>query len=294
MTVVVCLKWLTPHDADDRFGGISPADSSALEWALRSASNAPGTPGSGAPDAGALDDVVAITVGSASADAALRTALACGATRAIRVDVTEQHELESADTAALIAQAIGSLAAGGDTIRYVWCGDYSLDRGTGSVPAFLAARLGTGQALGLIELELAHDEMPGNSIRATRRLDGGRRERLRVTAPAVLSVEGSTATLRRAPLARSLSAQTAQIELVIPDHGATPAPGTAHAPATRRPFRPRARVLPPPVGEPLDRVKSLLSGPAGAASHGAPVALSPADAADRILESLREWGYLDH
>ena len=35
MTVVACIKWLTPHDADDRFGGISPADSSALEWALR-------------------------------------------------------------------------------------------------------------------------------------------------------------------------------------------------------------------------------------------------------------------
>ena len=274
MTVVVCLKWLSPHDGDDRFGGISPADSSALEWALRSAATGSGT-----------DDVVAVTVGSPAADAALRTALACGATRAVRIDVADPNDLSGADTAALIAGAV----AGEDNVRFVWCGDYSLDRGTGSVPAFLAAHLDAGQALGLIELEVA-SEGTDTTILVTRRLDGGRRERLRVTAPAVLSVEGSTATLRRAPLAKSLSAQTAPIEVVSADHLLA----GSHTPVVRRAFRPRARVLPPPSGEPLDRVKSLLSGPTAAKSHGAPVALSPADAADRILVSLREWGYLEH
>jgi len=283
VTVVVCLKWLNPHDGDDRFGGISPADSSALEWALRTASSASG-------ESGTSDDVVAITVGAPAADAALRTALACGATRAIRVHVADPADLPGADTAALISGVVRDVAATStQPVRYVWCGDYSLDRGTGSVPAFLAAHLDAGQALGLIELEIV-----GDCVLVTRRLDGGRRERLRVVSPAVLSVEGSTATLRRAPLARSLAAQTAHIEVVPPEQilGAGLA-GHGGAAVARRPFRPRARVLPPPSGEPLDRVKSLLSGPAGAKSHGAPVALSPADAADRILVALHEWGYLD-
>lgn len=289
MTVVVCLKWLSPHDGDDRFGGISPADASALEWALRCG-------------AATGDDVVAISVGTSAADAALRIALASGVSRAVRVDVTDPDDLSSSDVAALIAGALkqsGRTGMNSETrndvrsdvrsdVRYVWCGDYSLDRGTGSVPAFLAAHLGAAQALGLIELDVAELGPADGAIRATRRLDGGRRERLGVSAPAVLSVEGSTATLRRAPLARSLAAQNAAIEVTSPDH-ALVAP---HTPAVRAPFRPRARVLPPPAGEPLDRVKSLLSGPTGAKSHGAPVALSPAEAAERILVALHEWGYL--
>ena len=84
MTVVVCLKWLTPSDGDDRFGGISPADSSALEWGLRAAE--------------ALgQSVTALTVGAPAADGALRNAVACGATRAIRIDAPD--EVSSVDTA---------------------------------------------------------------------------------------------------------------------------------------------------------------------------------------------------
>ena len=36
----------------------------------------------------------------------------------------------------------------------VLCGDLSADRGSGSVPAFLAAHLGAAQALGLVAVEL--------------------------------------------------------------------------------------------------------------------------------------------
>jgi len=257
MTVVACIKWLTPHDGDDRFGGISPADASALELALRLA-EARG------------EQVLAITVGTAAADTALRDALACGAARAIRIDADE--DTPSTEVAAAIAQAV-------EDVSFVCCGDYSLDRGTGSVPAFLAAQLGARQALGLIEVGVA-----AGAVTALRRLDGGRRERLSVAAPAVVSVEGATATLRRASLSGALAARTAPITVLA-------GPVAAHLPTAKRPYRPRARVLEAPVGSPLERVKSLLGGESSRGGSSVPVAVSPSEAADMVLAALREWGY---
>jgi len=58
-----------------------------------------------------------------------------------------------------------------------------------------------------------------------------------------------------------------------------------------RPYRPRPRVLPAPVGATaLDRVRALTAS-GTAAPHGETVTLEPADAAARILATLREWGY---
>jgi len=163
----------------------------------------------------------------------------------------------------------------------VWCGDYSLDRGTGSVPAFLAAELGTAQALGLIAIDL---RSPTDTT-ALRRIDGGRRERLALVGPIVASVEGSTAMLRRASM-RSMLRQH-QIELIA---GPTQhIVETVAAPA--RPYRPRPRVLPMPVGaSALDRIRTITATDAPV-SHGETVTLDPAAAADRIIEALSEWGY---
>jgi len=152
-----------------------------------------------------------------------------------------------------------------------------------SVPAYLAAHLGAAQALGLVQLDVG----TSGELTALRRLDGGRRERLRVTAPGVCSVEGAAARLRRAPLAATLAARTAVID-VRPGAGAVLTPSVP-----TRPFRPRARVLAPPAGATaLERIAAL-TGPATGTAHGQPVVLEPADAADRILDTLRSWGYLD-
>jgi electron transfer flavoprotein beta subunit len=255
------------HD-DPRFAGPSDADLAAIEWALCAAEQWGGS-------------VTAVTVGPPEADAVLRVALGVGAARAVRVDLTLEAPSE------LVAAALAPVIAGADL---VWCGDASLDRGSGSVPAFLAARLGAAQALGLIAIELLGGERGRDdaaSVMAIRRLDGGRRERLHATAPAVLSVEGSTARLRRASVGSSLGARKAEIELVA---------GPAFVePASRatRPFRPRPRVLPPPQGDDaLARIRALTSAD-GAAAASQPVELSPAEASNRILGALTEWGYLD-
>lgn len=67
----------------------------------------------------------------------------------------------------------------------------------------LAAELSLDAVCGLVRIE----QTGGQQLQVERRLDGGRREVLAVTGPAVLSVEGTTARLRCAPLRGVLHAR---------------------------------------------------------------------------------------
>jgi electron transfer flavoprotein beta subunit len=269
VTITVCWKWVSldrEREADRRWSGVSAADEAALEIALQIADAADG-------------EVTVICLGPASADDVLREAIATGVTSVVRIDAST--ELDSR----VVAIAIAEHAAGSDLVL---CGDYSLDRGTGSVPAFLANELSCAQALGLIAIdtgELDPDRLRSSPLRVVRRLDGGRREVLDVTLPAVMSVEGSVARLRRASLAASLTARTATVEVVRGPHGRLPE-------SEIHPFRPRARVLPAPDGGSLDRVRQILD-IGGGEVHAELLTLDPPAAASKILDQLRDWGYLD-
>jgi electron transfer flavoprotein beta subunit len=254
--IAVCVKWI----GGSTTAGISAADEAAIEVALQH---------------GALlhTSVIAVAVGAPTADRGLRDALARGVTTAIRVDAPDG--MDSASVAAALSPVVAHSTA-------VWCGDCSTDRGSGSVPAFLAASLRRQQALGLVGVDLT------DPLRVTRRLDGGRREVLRITGPAVLSVEGSVARLRRAPLRAALSAQRAE---VLP-YGTSATPTTNRPDVVVHPYRPRARVLPAPSGSTsLDRLRALTDASA-APQPGETVEAGPADAARRIIEVLGDWGYL--
>ncbi len=267
MKIAVCWKWVSldrEREADRRWSGVSAADEAALEVALTIADR-PGT-----------HEVTVICLGPASADDVLRDALAAGTTTAIRVDAST--ELDSR----VVAVALAEHLHGQDLVL---CGDYSLDRGTGSVPAFLADELSSAQALGLLEVATDGFVDPSNALRVVRRLDGGRREILEVTTPAVLSVEGSAATLRRASLASSLAARTTSVEVVSGPYGHLPE-------AEIHPYRPRARTLPAPDGGSLDRVRQILD-IGGGEVHAELITLEPPAAASKIIDQLRDWGYLD-
>jgi electron transfer flavoprotein beta subunit len=284
--ILVALKWvplrpevdpLTGAAAfDARFSGASPADNSALEWALRLA--------------GATGGSVAVaTVGPPGADAVLRPALAAGAEAAFRVNAAADGP----------SRWVGSeLAALAEPYNLVLCGHASLDRGSGAVPAFLAHRLGWPQALGLVSLAFdgSPDDRPGDNpghvsgpLLLERRLDGGRRERLRLSGRGVLSVEPGP-ELRRAPLTSTLAASTAFIDLRSPAHQPPAHPPTL----TRRPYRPRARVVPPPHGPTRARLDQLLGShePHYDGSAGA-LELTAAEAARLTIERLTQWGYLE-
>jgi electron transfer flavoprotein beta subunit len=262
--IVACVKWSSPAgEDDDRFAGVSPADQAALEIALQL-----GT---------ALGlDVTALSAGPAGADGVLRQAIAAGADHVLRLDLPAAAA--SRDVGVALAQACGSAAI-------VVCGDHSLDRGSGSVPAFIAHHLEHAQALGLVSIDVPASTAA--AVRAVRRLDAGRREVLSVPMPCVLSVESSVASLRRAPLPRALRAGTTAVETRAIAHSIDQAPL-----GVITPFRPRARVLPAPVGAgALDRIRQLTD--AGTApARGETVELAPDLAAAKIAATLREWGYL--
>jgi electron transfer flavoprotein beta subunit len=255
--------------------GMSPADEAALEWALRIAEGSGGS-------------VLAVTAGPPAADQVLRDALAAGAARAVRVGL--DRRATSAATAEGLAGVLGEAAV-------VCCGDASLDRGTGAVPAFLAGALGAEQALGLVGLHV-HPSRAAHSLslRAERRLDQGRREHLTVSPQCVLSVEAHTARLRRAPVEGILAARDAEVELVAARSTAASPAGAGtiwSAPVRVTAFRPRSRVVPAPDASlpARDRVLALTRSSA-TRSPARTLRLAPADAAAVLLESLGAWGEL--
>lgn len=245
--------------------GLSDADLAALEWALRLG------------ERWSLP-VLAVTAGPSGAEQSLREAAAVGASRLIRVD------LPAGATSRVVASALAPRLAGA---AVVCCGDASLDRGSGSVPAFLAHELGAAQALGLIGLEPAESGV----LLATRRLDRGRRERLRVAAPAVVSVEPAGVRLRRAPLPAVIAARDAELE-VVPAPGAAGLPDPLVRTVRQGPYRPRARVLPPPAG--LDARTRVLALTRGFGERTPPrtLTIDAETAATELLAYLREGGYV--
>lgn len=278
VVIGVALKWvdLRPevdpltgalHTDDHRFGA-SAADRAALEGALRLAETWPGTDRA---------TVVVVAAGPPAAEAMLRDAVAVGATRAVRIDV--DGDWPSEDVAAALADVFGPC-------DLVCCGDYSVDRGSGSVPAYLAARLDASQALGLVHVE----RTGSGELRGTRRLDHGRREVLAIPAPAVVSVEGSSAELRRAGLAAVLEAREVPIEVREGTVGLPPRSRVAR----RAPYRPRARVLPAPDAA-LDARGRILSLTGALVERTPPrtVHAESGEAADLVLDQLRAWGYLE-
>jgi electron transfer flavoprotein beta subunit len=276
--IAVCMKWvaLRPDidpisgavSTDERWSGPSLADQAALELALQLG-------------AARNTRVIVLTVGDSASDPMLTEAVACGAASAIRIAntaATNDHAPTSASIAAALGEALRPLNP-----QLVLCGDWSLDRGSGSVPPFLAAELDYGQACGIVTV---HPTALTGSLQVDRRLDGGRREALTVTGPAVLSVEGAAARLRRANLAGVMAAQKTPIDV-----RATTKLVASIPPIRTGPFRPRARILDAPSSsEPRQRLEVLT----GAFTNRTPpvrVTLDPEDAADLILAKLTEWGY---
>jgi electron transfer flavoprotein beta subunit len=261
--------------ASPRDRGAGRADLAALEHALRLAERWQA-------------QVVAATVGPEEADAMLRDALAAGAAEALRVEPASRTP--GLRPALLVGgpDAAGALAAA-LIQRYgvpdlVLCGDRSPDRGNGSFPAFLAGALDTAQALGVVRIEPTDD----GKLRVHRRLDGGRREVLLLSRPAVVSVEAAGVRLRRAGLPATLASGHA----VIPVASAPTAAAHRVRVLGTHPYRPRPRELPGPSGSALRRMLELT----GALTERTPPTvlgpLSAGQAADELLGYLRRRGYL--
>lgn len=252
---------------DVRAAAPSAADAAALEHGLRIAEATGGS-------------VLALSAGGPEVDGPLREAAALGA-EVRRVAWTPGYVDELATDEQVLAQALVAALAG-ERPDLVLCADRSSDRGTGALPALVAHELGCVQAPGLVSLELVD-----GTLLAERRLDLGRRERMRVPTPAVCSVEGAGVRLRRAPLPAALAAAS----LAVPVSPVAVGPSRVRVVAARA-SRPRPRHLPPPTGTPRERLLAL----SGALlAHEPPTVVGPVDAAeaaDVLLDFLVRHGYL--
>ena len=129
----------------DRLGvGLSPADAAGLEHALRIADAWSGR-------------VVAVCVGPASVDPVLREVAALGVA-VVRVPLGDEGDghryvAELAEDERGLARTLAAAIAPFGLPELVVCGDRSVDRGSGALPAYLAVELGAAQALGLVALE---------------------------------------------------------------------------------------------------------------------------------------------
>lgn len=256
-------------ESDSRFSGASGADRAALELGLQLAARW----GTG---------VAVVSAGPEACEPMLRDALSMGVASAVRIDMSTGES--SQQIARGLADAFSDLG-----VDLVLCGDWSLDRGSGSVPAFLAGAMGVSQALGLVSV--VPDDNDTYACLAERRLDGGRRERVRIQAPAVISVESGAAVQRRASLTDLLAARKSTIEVRL----APPPVGPPQLVPTRvSPYRPRAQTLPSPdlTLSARERVLALT----GALVERTPpqkLVLEAPEAAERIIDQLRIWGYLE-
>jgi len=150
---------------------VNPFDEYAVETALRLLENA---------EAGSKDgEVVVVTIGPADAAQQLRSALAMGADRAIRVDA-EDKTLDSRAVVAVLEKIIAE-----EKPDLVVMGKQAVDGDANQVPQMLAGKLDLPQATFAASVELAADK---KSVTVGREVDAGV-EYKKIAVPGVISVD---------------------------------------------------------------------------------------------------------
>jgi electron transfer flavoprotein beta subunit len=151
---------------------VNPFDEYAVETALRLLENGEAGTRSGG-------EVVVVTLGPADAAQQVRSALAMGADRAIRVD-TEDKALDSRLVVAVLEKIVAE-----EKPDLILMGKQAVDGDSNQVPQMLAGRLGLPQATFAAALELAADQ---RSVVVGREVDAGV-EYKRIPLPGVVSVD---------------------------------------------------------------------------------------------------------
>jgi len=151
-------------DTDNVKMSLNPFCEIALEEAIR------------LKEAGTASEVVLVSVGSADIDTVIRSGLAMGADRAIRIDA--DNDVEPLAIAKILKHVVEQEEAG-----LVITGKQSIDGDNNQTGQMLAALLGWPQATFASELEL-----DGDNAKVTREIDGGL-ETVALSLPAVVTTD---------------------------------------------------------------------------------------------------------
>lgn len=170
---------------------LNPADACAMEAALQLRDRFPGS------------QVVAVSMGPARCDEALRDALAQGVDEAVRVWDDVLGGCDCRATARVLAAAAHKLGS-----DIVVCGDRSLDGGSGILGAQIAELLGLPLLEDVVRVEVMLDE---RALLCELRLGGGLRAVERAGLPAVLTIAAGVNVPRYPALRTRLAARSVVI-----------------------------------------------------------------------------------
>jgi len=210
---------------------MNPFDEIAVEEAIRM------------KEAGAAEEIVAVSIGAQQVQETIRTALAMGADRGIHVATDETVQ-------PLVAAKILKAVIGKEQPGLVILGKQAVDDDSGQTGQMLAGLLGWSQAT------FASKIVPGaDDAEVTREVDGGL-ETVKVKLPAVVTTDLRLNEPRYASLPNIMKAKKKPIEQTTPEElGVDPAPRLKVLKVVEPPKR-EAGIKVETVAELVDKLKN--------------------------------------
>ena len=179
---------------------MNPFDEIAVEEAIR------------LKEAGAIDEIVAVSIGPAKAQETLRTALAMGADSAVLVETDE--EVEPLAVAKILKAVAAEVEPG-----LIILGKQAIDDDSNQTGQMLAALMELPQGTFASKVE-----MDGDHVKVTREVDGGL-ETVRLLTPAIITTDLRLNEPRYASLPNIMKAKKKPLETKTPaDYGVDIAP----------------------------------------------------------------------
>ncbi len=194
-------------------------------------------------EAGTASEVIAVSIGSQQSQETIRTALAMGADRGILVQTDEEVE-------PLAVAKILKVLVERESPDLVIAGKQAIDDDSNQTGQMLAALLGWSQATFASEIELGD-----GGAQVTREIDGGL-ETIKISLPAVVTVDLRLNEPRYASLPNIMKAKKKPIDTLTPDEvGVDVSPRLATLKVVDPPKR-EAGVKVETVAELVDKLKN--------------------------------------
>ncbi|ARU15433.1 electron transfer flavoprotein subunit beta/FixA family protein [Croceicoccus marinus] len=211
---------------------MNPFDEIAVEEAIR------------LKEAGAVSEIVAVSIGPAKAQETLRTALAMGADSAVLVETDE--EVEPLAVAKILKAVAAEVEPG-----LIILGKQAIDDDSNQTGQMLAALMELPQGTFASKIE-----MDGDHVKVTREVDGGL-ETVRLSTPAIITTDLRLNEPRYASLPNIMKAKKKPLETKTPaDYGVDIAPRLKTLKVSEPPVR-QAGVKVADVDELVAKLKSM-------------------------------------
>jgi electron transfer flavoprotein beta subunit len=281
MRIIVCIKQMhhvfgkTGRDYSTNFVSsydeifcINPFDIAALELAL------------GVKDSQEQVEVILLSLGPIIAESDLRRGFAMGADGLCQIDNSDI--MDGWTKSLLLADSVKELKA-----DLVFCGERSMDSGSGQVGPFMAAHLGVPFISRVTDITVQKSGLP---VRAERNCGGGKREIVECGVPAVFSAVLGPKIPRYPSLENKRRLRLEPIRKLSVKQQTTAPKVISTRIFSARP-RPK-QVVPPDSSLPAyQRIEQLLRG-SSVEKKGEMVKGTPEQLVERILSFLQEKDFL--